>query len=423
MSFGQSPHLILQVMNRAFGRFTHVIGYVLLVGVALEALGYLGGNRSGSLWPALAAILFVALALVVLDRRRTTAGATGFLVIGGASIYWFALTVFENSAPSRSTDAAPITMLKVVIILVCSAGENAWWSIGWWAGGFVVAEGVAALAAWQTGAAIRPDATTIVTEAGLILLLVVVGTTGSRLQGARPHLHKAAMDERASAIRYRIEAKAAAVMHDTVLSHLSAVVHADVGRLHPELKRQMETDLELLIGEEWLSDPSPDVDSRARADWRRSQLLAAVREMRDQSLTVEVTGDLAVVGRLTPERDTAIGLAVKQCLVNVLNHAEVRAAEVVIIGSDREVSVMVIDAGRGFSEALVGADRLGLRQSVRHRIESVGGSVQIWSTKGRGTSVMIRVPASELLQDELVDDEPIDDELVDDAVDDGGRDG
>jgi signal transduction histidine kinase len=54
---------------------------------------------------------------------------------------------------------------------------------------------------------------------------------------------------------------------------------------------------------------------------------------------------------------------------------------------------MVIDAGRGFSEHLVGSDRLGLRQSVRRRIESVSGEVRLWSTPGHGTSVLIQVPA------------------------------
>jgi signal transduction histidine kinase len=53
---------------------------------------------------------------------------------------------------------------------------------------------------------------------------------------------------------------------------------------------------------------------------------------------------------------------------------------------------MVIDTGKGFSEAETGADRLGLRNSVRRRIEAIDGTVQVWSTPGRGTSIMIRVP-------------------------------
>ena len=113
-------------------------------------------------------------------------------------------------------------------------------------------------------------------------------------------------------------------------------------------------------------------------------------------MTVDVTGDLGAIGRLSSERDQAVGLAAKQCLVNVLRHAQVERAEVVIIGSESDVSVMVIDAGRGFSEEQIASDRLGLRQSVRRRIENVGGDVQLWSTPGRGTSILIRVPAEEV---------------------------
>jgi signal transduction histidine kinase len=98
------------------------------------------------------------------------------------------------------------------------------------------------------------------------------------------------------------------------------------------------------------------------------------------------------VTRLAPSAHTAAALAVKQCLVNVLKHSGTDVAEVVVYGSDSEVSIMVIDAGRGFSERETSVDRLGLRQSVRRRIEAVDGSVQVWSTPGMGTSVLMRVP-------------------------------
>jgi signal transduction histidine kinase len=209
----------------------------------------------------------------------------------------------------------------------------------------------------------------------------------------RPELDRAVIDDELSVVRYRTEVRAAALMHDTVLGHLSAIAAGADGALQSRLKNEIERDLALLIGEDWLNDPAPAADEQSRSDWRRSALLAAVQEARDLSLTVEVTGDPGAIGRLTSERDVAVGLAAKQCLVNVLRHAEVHRAEVVVIGSDSDVSVMVIDAGRGFSEQQIASDRLGLRQSVRRRIESVGGEVRLWSTPGRGTSVLIRVPA------------------------------
>jgi signal transduction histidine kinase len=394
-------------MTQAFSRFAHVLAWVNLLAAAGEIVGYSDARPPDSLLPALAALAIIAAALYALDRRRSTLGAIGFLVGGGGALYWFALTVVAPTGQLAASNIAPLSLAKIALVLVGGSSRSAWKSILWCTSGFVVAEGVTVIACLQSGAIIRPDIVTIIIEVGLVSVFVVIGLTRPRLQRARPDLVRAARDEQRAALRYRIEVKAAALMHDTILSDLAALTRSDVGRLDTALRHQIETDLPVLIGEEWLSDPSPESVSRARNDWKRSALLAAVQEVRGHRLAIEVTGDLAAVGRLTEERDVAVGLAVKQCLVNVINHAGVASAEVVIIGSEDEVSVMVIDTGRGFSEQLVSSDRLGLRQSVRRRIEAVGGGVQIWSTPGRGTSVMIRVPASAthvvVRDDEVVD--------------------
>jgi signal transduction histidine kinase len=183
-------------------------------------------------------------------------------------------------------------------------------------------------------------------------------------------------------------------MHDTVLNHLAAIAAAPDGVMQRQLRTQIDRDLEVLVGEEWLLELAPASDSYERTEWLTSRLYRAIEEARELSLDVEVSGDLAAISRVNGERSNAVALAAKQCLVNVLKHSGTDRAEVVVYGSEAEVSVMIIDAGKGFSESETGADRLGLRQSVRRRIENVGGSVQVWSTPGRGTSVMIRVPAA-----------------------------
>lgn len=108
-----------------------------------------------------------------------------------------------------------------------------------------------------------------------------------------------------------------------------------------------------------------------------------------------MTGDVTAVARLSAEQAQALGLAVGQCLVNVEKHSGTMRAEVVVYGDADDVSVMVIDDGVGFDVGVTGADRLGLKNSVQARMERVGGSVQIWSSVGSGTSVVIRVPIGE----------------------------
>jgi signal transduction histidine kinase len=393
VTIGPPQQLGLQMMSRAFRRFAQVAAYVCVAGAALEIVGYQSEEPALVLWPALVPLIVMAAALA-LPWKRTGSHSVVLLLIGGMSLYCFGLIVLTQHPALSASSAVPLSFLKVALILAGGSGSTARSSILWCTAGFAVAEAAAIAAAAQTGALIRPDSASILVEVGLVLMFVTIGRTASRFLRARPQLDRAAIDEEVSAMRYRIEVKAAALMHDTVLGHLAAVAGAAHGELRPELRRQIERDLEVLLGEEWLSDPSPELDSQTRSEWRQSGLLAAVQQARELSLSIEVTGDLGAVGRLSPERDAAVGLAVKQCLVNVARHAEVGHAEVVVIGAEDEVSIMVIDAGRGFSEALVASDRLGLRQSVHSRIEAVGGGVRIWSTPGRGTSVMIRVPAS-----------------------------
>ena len=396
MSFDPSQQIGRQMVNRGFTRFAHVVGYLCIAGAIVDVIGYQLANPSIVIWHAVFPLVLALAALVFLDRFRTTGYAIGFLAIGGISQYWFALTLLGYEHSLFGNNLA-ISLVNVALIMVGGSGFVARTNILWSLLGFAVGQLASTAATFQRGLPYHVDEVAIEVEIGLIAVLSTVALTRSRRLRARPQLEKAAIDEELSDLRYRIEVRAAAMMHDTVLGHLDAIARSPSGALSAELSRGIERDLEVLIGEEWLSDPLRESDPRAGTEWRTSAVLAAVQEAREQSLAVEVSGDLAAVARLDPECDSAAGLAVRQCLVNVLRHAQVDSAEVVIIGGEHEVSIMIIDAGRGFSEEKIGVDRLGIRQSVRRRIESVGGGVNLWSTPGRGTSIMLRVPARSLV--------------------------
>jgi signal transduction histidine kinase len=389
----QAQHAGLLAVNRAFSRFVHVTGFACLCGAILEIGGYQAAAPAAPIWPVLAPLAITLVLLVLLDRWRTTLYSVLFLVVGGVSQYWLSLSLLSAFSALRESPTLILSLVPVALILVCGPGFVPSSTIIWGTVGFAIGQAASLAAAFSTGSPFRLDAIAVVVEVGLVLVELTDAITRSRRLAVRPELDRAVIDDELSVVRYRTEVRAAALMHDTVLGHLSAIAAGADGALQSRLKNEIERDLALLIGEDWLNDPVPAVDEQSRSDWRRSALLAAVQEARDLSLTVDVTGDPGAIGRLTTERDVAVGLAAKQCLVNVLRHAEVHRAEVVVIGSDSDVSVMVIDAGQGFSEQLIASDRLGLRQSVRRRIESVGGDVRLWSTPGRGTSVLIRVPA------------------------------
>ena len=56
------------------------------------------------------------------------------------------------------------------------------------------------------------------------------------------------------------------------------------------------------------------------------------------------------------------------------------------------VSVFVRDRGRGFDPETVPADRKGLAESVRARMERRGGTATVRSMPGEGTEVVLTMP-------------------------------
>lgn len=392
MSLGIPAHLAPQALSRAFAKGQHAVALTCLAGAMILVLIFQWTYLNLFLWPAALALLPMFALLWLNDRSRTTFSSASYLVVGGAGLYWYAITFYSQMVSTLSSDSFSASLPKIALLMVGGSGAGLVTGALWATAGYLIAEIAVGAALLESGRPLFFDQMTFLTLLTLFAILVLVDVGRRSSWRAQPRLHRAARDEQIAALRYRIEAKAAALMHDTLLSHLAAIANSTTGILPPALQVQMERDLEILIGEEWLSDGSAAVDAQARTDWRSSGLYAAIQESRLMGLEVESTGDLAAVARLDRESSAALGLAVKQCLVNVLKHSGTTQAEVAVYGSDADVSVMVVDTGKGFTEAETGVDRLGLRNSVRRRIEAVEGTVQVWSTPGRGTSIMIRVP-------------------------------
>jgi signal transduction histidine kinase len=58
---------------------------------------------------------------------------------------------------------------------------------------------------------------------------------------------------------------------------------------------------------------------------------------------------------------------------------------------DNSLDVIVTDQGTGFEPDAVPADRKGISESIRSRVERVGGEVEIESELGEGTEVILRL--------------------------------
>jgi signal transduction histidine kinase len=75
-----------------------------------------------------------------------------------------------------------------------------------------------------------------------------------------------------------------------------------------------------------------------------------------------------------------------------MKHSEATEAHLKMSASGGIFEITLEDNGRGFSlDAVAASKRHGLR-NIKTRTEEVGGTLQILSTLGKGTSVRIRVP-------------------------------
>ncbi|EAR24140.1 two-component system, sensor protein [marine actinobacterium PHSC20C1] len=394
MSIGLPAHLRKESVSRAFARAINTVALVCFTLALASVLSLDAGDSSIALWPAALAIVPMLITVGLVHRYRTTFFTVAHIVIGGPAIYWFSLTVLSEIQPLGAAGQYLITLTTIALMLIGGSGKTMVWSIVWCTIGLIVAEGAVSLAAWQlVGHSVVPRSVFAI-YAVVILVLLTLRLSQRGVRRVQSSLHRAARDDELANLRYGIEATSAAVMHDTVLGHLAAIAHAPYGAMSAQLQREIQRDLEVIVGEEWLSESVSISKESSQGDWQTSALMVAITEARAKDLVVEVTGDLSALSRLDATGAAALGPAVKQCLVNVIKHSGTMRAEVAIFASADEVSVLVVDAGKGFDEAETGADRLGLRQSVRRRIELVAGTVQVWSTPGLGTSVMIRVPAN-----------------------------
>lgn len=234
---------------------------------------------------------------------------------------------------------------------------------------------------------------------GPIVALAIYASAYLALAGIRasnanhvPDLQRLEAETQRLYLEHQYEQRAAALIHDTVLSDLTAVMNTS-GALDERARARFRADVALLADASWLRESRESLALDPQDSALRNGMVALTSELQWRGLSVDITGNPEnEVVRLSPEKIEAVHAAVRACLENVLQHAGVASAELVLGASDGSATVMVIDHGVGFDVDSVAADRLGLRSSVIRRMEEFGGSVRVWSTAGSGTSVMLTMP-------------------------------
>ncbi|MGH3455190.1 MAG: PspC domain-containing protein [Nocardioidaceae bacterium] len=202
-----------------------------------------------------------------------------------------------------------------------------------------------------------------------------------------PWIHRLTRDlaaERRERVRSQARADMAAHLHDSVLQTLALLQrHAGDARTVARLARRQERELR-----EWLY-----ADSGPSGETLRAALAAVAAEVEDRhDVTVEVVG----VGDV-PMDDTLAAMvrAAGEAMVNAAKHSGAGHVDVYAETAGPKVEVFVRDRGAGFDPEAIPEGRLGIRESIRGRMERHGGMADVRSAPGEGTEVRLSMTLQE----------------------------
>jgi signal transduction histidine kinase len=197
----------------------------------------------------------------------------------------------------------------------------------------------------------------------------------------------------------RLRRQIATDLHDDVgsglteIALLSEVVRRDAGAASharlatvASLARSLRESMSDIV---WAVDPRRD--RLADLVDRMRQVAFNMAEADGIRVDFEVPGadELARID-LTPDRKRHLLLAFKEAMTNVARHSGGSRARVALKLAGRRLVLSVADDGRGFDPAASAAG-VGLA-SLRRRAAEIGGSLDLDSAKGSGTTLRLEVP-------------------------------
>ena len=120
--------------------------------------------------------------------------------------------------------------------------------------------------------------------------------------------------------------------------------------------------------------------------------LVAALEAQSRKASVPVSVEADAVGRYSADVEATVYFCTLEALQNVAKYADADATVIRLSQSNGSLSFEVVDEGRGFDPDAV-ATGSGL-QGMADRLAAVGGSLDIRSAPGHGTTVAGRVPVT-----------------------------
>lgn len=370
------------------------LGFLRIAQFALWGWPTLVGITEYSHVVPIAYILLAAWTFVLFRKGFRAKRMTPLLLVGDLAGAVIAAIVVSRSYPLG--DAAS-THNGLIAPLVGTAVTVAVYARPWMAIG-----GVALVtAAWIAGTwpdIGTPSKSVVFSNVAVIVVFAVVTRWNGHILMRAARQTDVATDETIKAQEYAAAAQQRAAtaeardaerrrqyaaLHDNVLHTLESISLGVTDLRSDEARQNAERDAEYLRG--LMTGGLVDVPTNIGA-----ALAGMIRGRESAWGTLRVNQQYhALPADLPVDVIQAIIGVVQEALNNVAKHARVRDALVTGFGDGRGgLTVKVADEGVGFN-ARTAHDGLGLPWSMRDRIEQVGGTIDIDSAPGEGTSVKI----------------------------------
>jgi hypothetical protein len=241
--------------------------------------------------------------------------------------------------------------------------------------GFVTGSGWARV----TGGGVQEAITMSIQAIAAAATMVVAVRTGRAAAAVFARLQREEHAAELRSIEAADELAQLALVHNGPLTTLTMAGHAAGERPSLALRQRAAADLAELPR---LATGGDHLDRSARLDER----LARIVVLHQPQLAVSATLPSCHVPEPVAE---AFAQAVKESLENVVRHSGQDEAAVDLSEEGSNVSVVVIDHGRGFDPAGLPPLSAGLRTAVHGGMRRVGGSTSVRSAPGEGTEILL----------------------------------
>jgi hypothetical protein len=340
----------------------------------------------------LAPIVVMLLLIAAMVARPSRVTLTAYVLVGAVCVYFCLYGVLSEHPSLLPNALILINRPATVLVLVGTIGSRPLFAVLWGVCGFLAGEAATLLVSIQLHLPVHYGYGPVVTLAFYSAAFVGLSFMQRAQRGRVPDFLRLRHESRRLEAVRTFEQRSVALLHDTVLNDLALVINGPEVVDAPMRDRMLQ-DVATLARTDVLGgiEPSKIIDPSDAS--LRNQVVMLITDYQWHGLTVDVTGDSGVeVFRTSPEAAEATVGALRACLENVLRHSGRDFAEIIVSATDTSITWTVSDDGVGFDVLAIPSDRLGLRSSVRQRVEAADGAVKIFSAPGAGTSVLITLP-------------------------------